>query len=624
MVYKFLDTESEVLELCNLLEKYEGIVGADIETTGLDFMLDKILLLQLNLAGDVYLLDVRKLVKTALSNVLNLLKAGSKLVIFHNAKFDLKFLYYYTGILLPNIYDTYVAEQAMNQGKGVNPYPSLADLTEKYTDYFMDKTIRNEFINFPDDKPYTESMLQYSALDVIVLPEIYAAQMDEATKTFQDKVVLLEGRVVPVAAKMEADGIRLNVSQWLEVEAKAVERRDELTTNLKNEIVNFAVKLKASNGLALAEMLAIPVKGKARRAGLEAITDLELIRGWLFDNFNVKSSYQMKAIINLMGIPVKDTNEKTLAEFAGNPFIDLLLQIREVNKQIDSYGRNVIELIHPVTGKIHTEYNTVGTQTGRFSSKNPNMQQVPRHGGYRECFYPDPGFVFAAADYSQQEYRLAGSISRDPVIINAYKNGSDMHTATAKILYGRDDITKDERNRGKTVNFAILYGSTEFGLKHNLDISIDEAVTIINNFWDGYKNLSDFMKFAGKKILELGYSSTPLGRRRYNLAKPLYADSKQIVKWQNRVLREGRNFIIQGGGADMLKIAMVECFERNPFGDKFRLCLQIHDELIAQVHESIKEEGLKFMMDVMEEVEQRFLGEIPALVEGELKDRWSK
>jgi DNA polymerase-1 len=302
------------------------------------------------------------------------------------------------------------------------------------------------------------------------------------------------------------------------------------------------------------------------------------------------------------------------------------LNIREVNKQIDSYGTNVVELIHPVTGKIHTEYQTVGTQTGRFSSKNPNMQNVPTHGGYRECFLPEEDFVFIGVDYSQQEYRLAGAVSHDRRIIEAYKNGSDMHTATAQVLYGRDEITKDERSRGKTVNFAILYGSTEFGLKNNLNISVDEAKIIIKNFWEGYPQLDKFMQLAGKRILELGFSSTPMGRRRYNLPKPTFMNSYELDRWQSRVLREGKNHIIQGGGADILKLAMVQIDKRNPFGRYLKICLQIHDELVVQAHKSVMKEAGLFVRDIMEEIEQKFLGDIPAKADGwdEFKEHWSK
>lgn len=624
MSYIFIDNEDEAIVLCKNIEEYKGAIGADIETTGLDWMLDKILLLQLNIGEELYLLDIRELGYDVLTCIIKALNSSDKVIIFHNAKFDLKFIFYRTKIMIRHIFDTMIAEATMHNGGGKTHFDSLATLTEKYTNYFMDKETRKDFINFPDDQPYTTAMLIYSALDVKVLPEIMEAQIEHAKKTFQDKVVQLECDVIPVAAKMECDGIRLNAEQWLETEQKATARRDELSNELKNTIIDFALSLTVENGLKLSEILKIPVTGKARRQTLEDITDISLMRGWLYENFNPKSSHQMKAALNLMGIPVADTNEKTIVNYKDKPIIALLLSIREVNKQIDSYGRNVIQLIHPVTGKIHTEYKTVGTQTGRFSSRKPNMQQVPRSGGYRECFYPDDGFVFAAVDYSQQEYRLAGAVSRDRRIIDAYKHGSDMHTATAQVLYGKDKVTKEERNRGKTVNFAVLYGSTEYGLKYNLDISMNEAVKIINDFWSGYPSLAKFMDFAGKKILELGYSCTPMGRRRYNETKPVYGDSGVITKWRNKVLREGRNFIIQGGGADMLKVAMVEIYDRNPFGDKFRLCLQIHDELVAQVHESVKDEGLKFMMDIMEEVESRFLGEIPSLAEGELKERWSK
>jgi DNA polymerase-1 len=254
------------------------------------------------------------------------------------------------------------------------------------------------------------------------------------------------------------------------------------------------------------------------------------------------------------------------------------------------------------------------------------MQNMPVHGGYRECFRPDPGFVFVGIDYSQQEYRLAGAVSGDKRIINAYKKGSDMHTATAQVLYKKDKVTKDERNRGKTVNFAILYGSTEFGLKKNLNISENEAKQIIDEFWKGYKYLSSFMEYAGEKIMELGFSSTPLGRRRYNLPRPVFMNSYELDRWKARVLREGKNHIIQGGGADILKLAMLRISRENPYGDKLRFCLQIHDELLFQIHESIKEEGALFAKNIMEEEEQKFLGEIPAGVDGwkEFRDRWSK
>jgi DNA polymerase-1 len=622
MSYTLIDTAEAVAGLVHIiLDNPTGMLFTDIESTGLDRLTDEILLFQVKHGENIYVIDVRQTGYEALKRFLNW--TSTQTFVFHNAKFDLKFLYHRTGVLKENIYDTMITEVVLNSGIG-KKYYSLEELAEKYAGVFMNKETTLQFVNYPKDKPFTEAMLQYSALDVKVLEDIYVGQMEQVIKTYQEAVVTLENDLIPIVSKMEMDGIRLNVEKWLEVEANAIARREELNKRLKDLIVSFLMTLEVKNAFELARKAAIPVGTKKMTKYLEDITSPVDAKGWFYEKFNTASANQMKSLLNLMQIKVKNTNEKTLEDFKGYPIIDLLLQIREVNKQISSYGSNILSHIHPKTGKIHTEYLTVGTQTGRFSSNKPNMQQVPNHGGYRECFIPDEGFLFADADYSQQEYRFAGAVSKDPAIIKAYQEGSDMHTATAQKQFGKTEVTKDERGLGKTINFAVLYGSTEFGLKKNLQIPMDEAKEILNKFWSGYPKLSKFMEFAGKKILELGFSTTPLGRRRYNEPKPTFMNSYEFERWQSKVLREGRNHIIQGGGADTIKLAIVEIFRRNPFGDLFRLCLQVHDQLVAQVHESIAEEGLKFMVEVMEEVEQRFLGSIPAKADGELKAQWSK
>jgi DNA polymerase I-like protein with 3'-5' exonuclease and polymerase domains len=629
----FIDSQVRLEALIAIVDSYkkEEIFYCDIESTGLDWFVNQILLFQIKIEDEIYIVDVRGL---GYENFRNLIRSVRKnRCVFHNAKFDLKFILHRTGILLENVYDTMTSEAILNSGKGKQFY-GLGELSEKYADIFMDKETRKEFIDFPQDKPFTESQINYAALDVKVLEPIFKAQMEEFQSTKQYRVEIVESALVPIVAKMEYDGINIDAKMWLDVEKEAIIQRDSLVEAFDNSIVDFILGLKAQNGLELAQKVCIPVKTKKLARFLEEITDFENLRGWLRENFNVKSPKQLLKILILMKIRVKNTNAKVLQEFLDKekarhpdkeyPVLENLLKIRKVNKQIDQYGSNFLKHIHSVTGKIHTEYFTVGTQTGRFSSNNPNLQNVPRKGGYRECFLPEPGYVFAAVDYSQQEYRLAGAVSREPLIINAYQSGSDMHTTTGRIVAKKNEITDEERTRGKTVNFAILYGSTEWGLQRNLRIETHEAKEIINSFWDGYPNLKKFMDLVGERILSLGYSVTPLGRRRYNEEKPLYANSNQFVKWQEQVLREGRNHIIQGGGADIIKIAMVEIYQKNPFGDKLKLALQIHDEVITQVHESIKQEALEFIIKTMEEVEQRFLGVIPAKADGKLKERWSK
>ena len=623
MSFIYVNKLEELVGLYKAIMSNKTVMAADIESTGLNCFSDKVLLFQLNIGGQIYVIDVRELGYDLLKEIIYNLNMNGRTIILHNAKFDMKFLYSRTGIMLENVYDTMICESLLHAGVGKVLY-SLAELSEKYTDTFMEKEITSQFIDFPDDKPFTERMLIYAATDVMVLPEIYEKQIDQILKTHEIDVMNLEMKLIPVVAEMEYNGIGLDTEKWLEIEKTAKVKLQGLMEELRDMILKKILKKIFVNGSELAKACAIPVKTKKLAKLLEEITDIGAMSTWLRDNMNVASPLQMKTILNLIGVKVKDTNEKTLKDFEGNDVIDKLLEIREVAKQVSTYGSKFLDVINPATGKIHTEYFQTGTATGRFSSARPNMQNIPTHGGYRECFIPEEGYVFISIDYSQQEYRLAGAVSGDPVIIEAYKNGSDMHTVTAKIVEKKDTITKDERSRGKTVNFAILYGSTEYGLKRNLRISLDQSIEIINNFWSGYSRLSAFMKCAGERILELGFSSTPLGRRRYNIEKPLYMDSKGYMKWQERILREGKNHIIQGGGADIIKLAMVQIRNKNPYGKDFRILLQVHDELLLEVRRDLAESAMAFVKKEMEDAEQPFLGTIPAKTEEKIKDRWSK
>lgn len=626
-MYKFITEEFELDLLCDEVRDCQTPIGLDLETTGLDWSTDKILLMQLSFDNQIYIVDVRKLGYDNLKKLCISLDASKSILIFHNGKFDLKFIIWRTGINFISIYDTQVAEVVLNAGVGKTFY-SLKELAEKYCGMVMEKESRMDFVNFPDDKPYTESMLTYSALDVKVLQEIWSKQMWVFENTRQVDVIKLEGDLLPVVAQMEVTGIGIDKDAWLAVEKIAIDKRDSLGKQLKDMIIDFVVGLDVPNALELCKKISIPVKTKKLTKFLEDITDLENVKGWLYDNFNVKSSYQMKAVINLMGVDIPDTNEKTIAKFSDTPIIALLLSIREVNKQIDSYGKNVIDLVNPVTGKIHTEYSTVGTRTGRFSSKNPNMQQVPRKGGYRECFIPDEGYVFIGVDYSQQEYRLTGAVSREPIIIQAYKDKHDMHIATAAFFYNKSlaEVTKDERDWGKTRNFEIIYGTTEWGLSKSLKCSLDHAKEVLDTYWRGYPTLKKFKDAVEAKILELGFSSTLIGRRRNNPPKPMFYSSGELLKWKAQVLREGFNHIVQGTGADIIKIAMVRIHRENPFGDKLKLILQVHDEVVVMAHKSVMVEAGLFVKNIMEDVEQKFLKDTPAKVDGYdvFKERWSK
>jgi DNA polymerase-1 len=247
-------------------------------------------------------------------------------------------------------------------------------------------------------------------------------------------------------------------------------------------------------------------------------------------------------------------------------------------------------MVNPATGKLHTSFNQHITATGRLSSSNPNLQNIPIRTSLgkeiRKAFIPSsPDNWLLSADYSQIELRIAAEISKDPQLIEAFRNREDIHTATAKVIFGTDEISGDMRRKAKEVNFGVLYGIMPFGLSKRLNISRSEAATII----DTYKSKYPALFIALQNIIELGknngYVSTLLGRRRY------IADlNSRNINLQKAAERAAMNTPIQGTAADIIKCAMNLCstrMEKNLM--KSVMLLQVHDELLFETTDDEKE-----------------------------------
>ncbi len=597
----------------------------DTETSGVDPHTNRILLLQLGIGDDIYVIDVARVGIPSVTGIVKTLLSRKFRIVAHNAKFDIKFLKKETDVLLTNVHDTLTTEVLITAGIGKTLY-SLAELVSKYCNVTLDKEVRNEFIDMEFGTVITNNQISYSATDVLYLNKIYISQMETIKKECMEKVYDLEMRDIAPVAMMEYTGITPDRDRWIYLERIALARAIPFKEAVLKEIVDSVDYSTINNGLELADLLLIKVKTKRDRNALALITDPEAIKRWAMDNFNTASSDQITNALNLLGIKTESSNEKILNKLAKCPVIDNLLAYREQQKLASTYGSNISDLTNPVTGRIHTDYLNVGTKTGRFSSRNPNLQNIPADNEYRSGFIAALGYSFINMDYSQQEFRLAGAVSKEQVIIDAYLNGADMHTATAALIYkkGLEDISGKERNFGKTLNFAILYGTTEWGLKKNLNISIDEAINIIKIFYAGYPTLSSFKKMAEDRILELGYSITPLGRRRYFDKRPIFATPKELERFESQIRREGFNHIIQGGGADITKLALAKMFYNNPFGDRFKIILQVHDEIGAEVEDSIIQDAIEYMKFSMESVFTPFLCGIPAKVEYKVGKVWKK
>jgi DNA polymerase I-like protein with 3'-5' exonuclease and polymerase domains len=421
--------------------------------------------------------------------------------------------------------------------------------------------------------------------------------------------------------------VLLDKDLWQTLEDQEKIRLEGTLDTLKELLINELNIQQYSSALKLAQASCIPVKTKKAQREAELLTTKELMEEWYRLNLNFRSHKQLKSSLNLVGIDVDSVDKKVLKKLKRTPIIDCLLERSEATKRIDTYGSGVFDFIHPITGRIHTEFLNNGTATGRLSSGNPiNLQNIPNAKGYRESFISSPEYDWLSLDYSQQEFRLTGAISGEQKIIDAYLAGMDMHTATASLIYNKplQDIDKKERFIGKTANFTIIYGGTEWALGKNLGLDADTSIKILKAFHEGYKTLSKFKECAEDRIIERGYSTTVLGRRRYNPPKPTYLTNYEYLKYISKIKREGFNHIIQGTAADITKMAMINIYEKNPFGDKLRMLIQVHDEINLEAHKSISKDAVEFVRTEMLNAEQPFLGIIPAAADSmPLNNHWT-
>jgi DNA polymerase I-like protein with 3'-5' exonuclease and polymerase domains len=613
--------------LDRILKLEEGTpIGLDTETTGLDWFSEQLTLIQVGNSDWVNIYDVRELPMRSIRYILELL--STKEVICHNAKFDLHFIYEKTGVLLTRVYDTQLGEILLHAGILVS-YPHLVDLVKKYFNAELKKEIRNSFIGNPN-VVITPEILEYSANDVVYLPDIRRMQLEELEKRKELDVVRLEMELLPHVMVMEHMGIILDIEKWkkltIQAEGNVVLYDSKIKSSIGDCITSIVSKNKFDSALDALEYFKISFsKTLGVRKEMRGITDEESIVQTLLDNFNTNSNLQMARIMRLMGIEVENTSAKYLKrDFKDNEFTQLLTTYREWEKLATSFGDNFAELINKVTGRIHTTLDQLGTATGRFASYKPNMQNIKADTDYRECFKARPGMKLISADYSQIELRMAAEVTNEDVMLNAFRENKDLHTLTAAAVYeiAFDAVDDEIRKRGKSINFATIYGTSAKGLAYNFAIPYEEGVKLLENFRKTYPKFTACVGLIHKQILTRGYSVTPLGRRRYFKIPKKFTPAE--TKLMFKVMREGFNHVVQGGCADMLKIAMLNIARNNPFGDKLRMLLQVHDELVVEVAEDTIDDAEKFIKHEMLDAASVFIKSIPVEVTIKHGDFWRK
>ena len=302
------------------------------------------------------------------------------------------------------------------------------------------------------------------------------------------------------------------------------------------------------------------------------------------------------------------TDEDYLQSFARkHRIVDLILEYRGVKKLLSTYVEALPQLVNRTTGRIHTSFNQAVTATGRLSSTNPNLQNIPVRDDMgrriRKAFIPsDDDHLLLSADYSQVELRLMAHLSGDESLISAFEHGEDIHTATAAKLFNKPlgEVTPEERRRAKTANFGIIYGISAFGLSQRLEIPRKEAKEIIDGYFASYPKVKEYMDNVVAKAKEEGFVSTIFGRRRY-----LNDISSHNAVARGLAERNAVNAPIQGSAADIMKIAMIDFHRRCAAeGIRSRVILQVHDELVVDMLRSEQERVTKIVTECMESAAQ--------------------
>ena len=512
----------------------------------------------------------------------------SVLKIGQNIKYDMQVLTNYGVTLKGKMFDTMIAHYLIQPELRHN----MDYMAEVYLNY---QTIHIDELIGPRGKNQ-RSMRDLSPTDV------YEYACEDADITLKLKNILepklkeadveslfwdIEMPLVPVLAAMEQHGVMIDTDNLKETSTLFTKRM----LTLEKEIYELAgeqfnISSPKQVGDILFEKLRIIEKPKKTKTGQYV------------------------------------TSEEVLQQLRNkHAIVDNILKYRGLKKLLGTYIDALPKLINPKTGHIHTSFNQTITATGRLSSSDPNLQNIPVRGEdgkeIRKCFIPDPGCLFFSADYSQIELRVMAHLSEDQAMMDVFRNGKDLHAATAATIYkkGIDEVTRDERTKSKRANFGIIYGITVFGLAERLEIDRSEAKMLIDGFFNTFPQVHDYMEASKQAAREKGYAETVFHRRRY-----LPDINSHNTTVRGFAERNAINAPIQGSAADIIKVAMVRIFERfQKENIRSKMILQVHDELNFSVYPDEKD---KVESIVLEEMQNAYQLRVPLVADSGWGSNW--
>ena len=570
--YKLIDTEDDAMLLCDFLITKE-VLSLDTETTSTDAINAELVGLSFAVEEkEAYYVAIPANREEALKfvNIFKPLYENTKILkVGQNIKYDYEVLMNYGVEIKGKMFDTMIAHYLI-QPELYHNMDYLAEVLLNYQTVHIEELIGQKGKNQKSMRDLSPTeVYEYAAEDADItlrLKNVLEPKLKEIG--CEDLFWNIEMPLVPVLADMEMNGVC--------IDTEALRETSNNLTNRLNDIERHIYEL----------------------AG---------------ESFNISSPRQVGDILfgkmKIVDKPKKTktgqyvTSEEVLQQLRSkSPIIDEILNYRGLKKLLGTYVDALPKLINPRTGHIHTSFNQAVTATGRLSSSDPNLQNIPVRDDdgkeIRRCFIPEPGCLFFSADYSQIELRIMAHLSEDTNMVEAFCEGSDIHAATAAKIWHEDisQVTDTQRKKAKTANFGIIYGITTFGLAQRMNIENKEARQIIEDYFFTFPGVKAYMEKSKEIARQKGYAETIFHRRRY---LPDINSRNGTVR--GFAERNAINAPIQGSEADIIKVAMVRIFNRfKAEGIKSKMIIQVHDELNFSVYPEEKEKVEKIVIEEMQ------------------------
>ena len=589
--YKLVEKEDEIKQLCDYFLTKE-ILSLDTETTSLSAIDAELVGLSFSVKeNEAFYVPVpadqgeaRKIVDLLRPVYENekILKVGQ------NLKYDYEVLMKYGVRLAGKMFDTMLAHYVIQPELRHN-MDYLAEIYLNYNTIHIDELIgpkgKNQK-NMRDLRP--QDVYEYAAEDADVTLKLKNKLEGELKKYGAEELFYnIEMPLMPVLAEMEMNGVTIDTQSLADTSDVLTKRMEEVEKEIY-ELAGapFNIASPRQVGEVLFDKLQIVEKAKKTKTGQYV------------------------------------TNEEVLQSLKGkHKIVEAILEHRGLKKLLGTYIDALPKLINARTGHIHTSFNQATTATGRLSSSDPNLQNIPVRGEegkeIRKAFIPEPGCLFFSADYSQIELRVMAHLSGDENMIEAFREGHDIHAATAAKIYKEEmeNVTRDQRTKAKRANFGIIYGITVFGLAERLEISRDEAKMLIEGYFETFPKVKEYMEKAKEQARNQGYVETQFHRRRY-----LADINSANATVRGFAERNAINAPIQGTAADIIKVAMIRIYNRfRAEGIRSKMILQVHDELNFSVYPEEKE---KVEQIVLEEMQNAFPMQVPLVADCGWGNNW--